>query len=442
MSVNASRSNLHQSIPNLKSPPSTHRIHNEDNRSGSFPSVNQHHPQNYPGPNYPNTNYHEPNRTYNTTPYQGQNMKDTNNYSGPQHNNYPNNVQHVHSNGQRQETENRYNNAGGGLLREDIVRQSQNARHEEIMRYLSTNNARINEQNRIQDNEMRVSKSDDMLKHPVNHQANDMMRYASSGNIRAHESSKVEIPLYRMKDEEELDMRMANNVRPQKLIDNSDLLKRKQQQQQQQRGPQTYQPNNQYYQHQQYYQQNNSPYSPTYNMQMAQNTQSMQNLTLNQQYPNYPNYHQQNQYYLPPTSQMNSPTSPTYKSPPVAPKPKKTEEPPELPPTSTHPLYSASSQDPPKMAFYPTTTSTSSGKTPRDPWAREEQERQAEARREASRQWQEQQIRELMSLPQRTPQQEEQLRVLQLEREFQRRAMEAAEQDDDDTEKVVGRNVL
>ncbi|XP_044268481.1 afadin isoform X2 [Tribolium madens] len=361
MSVTASRSNLHQSIPNLKSPPSTHRIHNEETRSGSYPSVNnQHHPQNYSGPNHP---YYyqrsdDPNRPYNTPP----------------------NVQHVHSNGQRQD----YNNVGGGLLREDMVRQSQNARHEEIMRYLSTNNARINEQNRVE--EMRVSKSDDMLKHPVNHQANDMMRYASSGNIRAHESSKVEIPLYRMKDEEELDMRMANNVRSQKFVGNA----------KQQRALQYQHPNNQYYN-------------------MVQNTQSMQNLNLNQ----YPYYY---------------PTSPTYKSPPVAPKPKKPDEPPELPPTSTHPLYSASSQDPPKMAFYPTSTIPST-KPPRDPWAREEQERQAEARREASRQWQEQQIRELMALPQRTPQQEEQLRVLQLEREFQRRAMEAAEQDDDDTEK-------
>nr|XP_008193036.1 PREDICTED: afadin isoform X6 [Tribolium castaneum] len=366
MSVNASRSNLHQSIPNLKSPPSTHRIHNEESRSGSYPSVNQqHHPQNYPGPNHPY--YYDPNR-----PPQAQPIT-----------NYPNNVQHVHSNGQRQD----YNNVGG-LLREDMVRQSQNARHEEIMRYLSTNNARINEQNRIE--EMRVSKSDDLLKH---HQANDLMKYASSGNIRAHESSKVEIPLYRMKDEEELDkdMRMANNVRSQKLVANA----------KQQRVMQYQHPNNQYY--------------APYHFQMAQNTQSMQNLNLNQY-----------QYY---------PTSPTYKSPPVAPKPsKRPDEPPELPPTSTHPLYSASSQDPPKMAFYPTSTVPST-KTPRDPWAREEQERQAEARREASRQWQEQQIRELMALPQRTPQQEEQLRVLQLEREFQRRAMEAAEQDDDDTEK-------
>lgn len=75
---------------------------------------------------------------------------------------------------------------------------------------------------------------------------------------------------------------------------------------------------------------------------------------------------------------------------------------------------------------------------PRDPWTREEQERQQEVRREAARQWQEQQIKELSTLSYRTPQQEEQLRVLNLEREFQRRALEAAEEDaDDDTEKVT-----
>lgn len=88
------------------------------------------------------------------------------------------------------------------------------------------------------------------------------------------------------------------------------------------------------------------------------------------------------------------------------------------------------------MAFYPGGMAPSKTQTPRDPWAREEQERQAEVRREQARQWQEQQIRELLSLAHRTPQQEEQLRVLQLEREFQRRAMEEADQDDDDTEKV------
>lgn len=50
--------NLHQSIPNLKSPASIHRLHQDDNRSGSYPSVNApHYPQhqNYQvqSPHYP-----------------------------------------------------------------------------------------------------------------------------------------------------------------------------------------------------------------------------------------------------------------------------------------------------------------------------------------------------------------------------------------------------
>lgn len=208
-----------------------------------------------------------------------------------------------------------------------------------------------------------------------------------------------------------------------------------------------------YYQQQQQYYQNQPAYSntqPNYHpqqqhhhqqqqqqQQMTHNTQSLQNLNLNQTYsPNQhpPNYQQQNNYQ----NNNNTPTSPGYlKNPPIAPKPlRKPDDPPELPPTSTHPLYSASSQDPPKMAFYPGGMAPSKTQTPRDPWAREEQERQAEMRREQARQRQEQQIRELLSLSHRTPQQEEQLRVWQLEREFQRRALEAAEQDDDDTEKV------
>lgn len=38
--ANQVRTNLHQSIPNLKSPPSVHRLHQEESRSGSFPTVN------------------------------------------------------------------------------------------------------------------------------------------------------------------------------------------------------------------------------------------------------------------------------------------------------------------------------------------------------------------------------------------------------------------
>lgn len=59
-----------------------------------------------------------------------------------------------------------------------------------------------------------------------------------------------------------------------------------------------------------------------------------------------------------------------------------------------------------------------------------------EARRIQARQWRDQQIQELGNLQQRTGQQEEQLRALRLEREFERRAQEA-EQDDEDADKVT-----
>ncbi|KAJ8948414.1 hypothetical protein NQ314_008408 [Rhamnusium bicolor] len=452
--TNPRPNNLHQSIPNLKSTPSTHRLHNEDSRAGSFPSVNH---QQY-GPNYGQnyghnqqymrqnqSNYTNPEEIskipYNS-PYSGQNLKENQSYPSQTHNSnlsYPNSVQqplHINPNNQRQEErpqDIRYNNTGGGLLREDVFRQSQNSRHEEMMRYPSQGNIRISEAHHSdinRHNEMRTSKSEDMLKH---HAQGDMMRYASSGNIRANESNKVDIPQLRQNPEHIQQHRLSNEDRhlrgAAKLAEMSEEVRRRQNRILSQPYGQQQHPNSsQYYQQQQYY-----------NHMMSQNAQSMQNLNLSQQHTPHnqvnPSYHpQQNAYIQQHQNIANTPVSPTYKSPPVAPKPARKDDLPELPPTSTHPLYSASSQDPPKMAFYPT-GGTQSSKPPRDPWAREEQERQQEARREAARQWQEQQIRELASLQYRTPQQEEQLRVLQLEREFQRRAMEASEQEDDDTEK-------
>lgn len=58
-----------------------------------------------------------------------------------------------------------------------------------------------------------------------------------------------------------------------------------------------------------------------------------------------------------------------------------------------------------------------------------------EARRIQARQWRDQQIQELGSLQGRSSQQDEQLRALKLEREFERRAQEA-EQEDEDADKV------
>lgn len=54
-----------------------------------------------------------------------------------------------------------------------------------------------------------------------------------------------------------------------------------------------------------------------------------------------------------------------------------------------------------------------------------------EARRLAARVWRDKQIGALQSLEQRSPQQEQQLRALTLERDFQRRAQEAQTEEDD-----------
>ncbi|XP_012261310.2 uncharacterized protein LOC105689112 isoform X3 [Athalia rosae] len=123
------------------------------------------------------------------------------------------------------------------------------------------------------------------------------------------------------------------------------------------------------------------------------------------------------------------------------------ESPPPPPPnTSTHPLYSkqpdsryaASMGEPPRGSYYPATGPTQQPRqyqySATNPWQREEREKEQARRREAARQWRDHQIAELSALPNRTPQQEEQLRALQLERDFQRRAEEAANQQDDDEE--------
>ncbi|KAK5646541.1 hypothetical protein RI129_005005 [Pyrocoelia pectoralis] len=453
--------NLNQSIPNLKSS-SVHRVHTEDTRSGSFPLVNQHgghnqqyihHNQNYggQGPNYAgtnqiysgqvqNSNYPSPNysRTHEDVNhkhslYTNQSrITDINSsYSSPNQNspNYQGNMQHM--NGPRQE-ENvkspdvRYNT---GLLREDVLRQSHINRSEEMMRYPTSNNSRIQEaqiqQNRMQEAEMRTSRSEDMLRqHTL--QQNEISRYASSGNIRNQELTRNDISQSRQ-TEQQLQHRLSNDDRKDlrgqaKLAEMGEEVRRRQNRV---LPPPHQQPPPTGYYSQHYNQQQN------YHSQMASNAQHLQNLNLTQHSqpthsPTYPTYN---------TSQPNSPTSPNYpKSPPLAPKPfRKQDDPPDPPPTNTHPLYTASLQDPPKMSFYPNSNVSNKGPA-RDPWAREEQERQAEVRREQARQWQEHQIRELLSLSHRTSQQDEQLRVLQLEREFQRRALEAAEQDDEDTE--------
>ncbi|XP_055526190.1 afadin isoform X3 [Wyeomyia smithii] len=120
---------------------------------------------------------------------------------------------------------------------------------------------------------------------------------------------------------------------------------------------------------------------------------------------------------------------------------------PPLPPTNTHPLFKTapstsnnstvnaySSSDPPKVGFYPTMPTQSKNIAPgSNPWEREEKEKETEIRREQIRAWRDQQIAELQSMPQRSPQQDEQLRTLMLERDFEKRAMEEDTDFDNDT---------
>nr|CAD7399380.1 unnamed protein product [Timema cristinae] len=127
--------------------------------------------------------------------------------------------------------------------------------------------------------------------------------------------------------------------------------------------------------------------------------------------------------------------------------------PPPPPPTSTHPLYqssqkvppqtgySASMGEPPKGTYYPASTPQGSANqqpirqyqfNATNPWEREEREKEQQRRRDAARAWRDHQIAELSNLSQRSPQQEEQLRALKLEKEFQKRAEEAAHQDEDE----------
>lgn len=62
-------------------------------------------------------------------------------YPSPTQNNsanYPSSIQqplHINPNSRQDDRQEvRYNNVGGGLLREDVFRQSQNSRHDEMMR--------------------------------------------------------------------------------------------------------------------------------------------------------------------------------------------------------------------------------------------------------------------------------------------------------------------
>ncbi|KAB7505955.1 hypothetical protein Anas_00438 [Armadillidium nasatum] len=102
--------------------------------------------------------------------------------------------------------------------------------------------------------------------------------------------------------------------------------------------------------------------------------------------------------------------------------------PPPPPPTSTHPLVQAGTR---------TTQSSAFGKTVpgiRGPWDRDEKEKYENRKREAARRWRDEQIATLENMGTKTPQEEERMNTLKLEREFQRRAEERLKGDEDEEE--------
>ncbi|XP_065164325.1 afadin isoform X5 [Atheta coriaria] len=358
---------LHQSIPNLKhqAMQQSQRMH-DANTSASYPNVNNHNQT--MSPTYSNQEHHEPDAVRHMASY-----GNIPNYNSPsmsvrsQEPMSPTSSLKQPINVNIQQRQDEYSHyTGSGLLKErDDSNNYNNQNH--IQRKLPLHHM----QQQMQYH------PDEYYRNDVGHQ--DIARYPSSGNIRnMHDAQHWED---------------KNSLRGQaKMAEMSEEVRRR-------------------------HMMNKSQSS--HELQLIQNTKSMQNLHLT---------HQQS---VPPMIYNNY----NNKFPPVAPKPSKKQEDliPEPPPTSTHPLYMASTQDPPKMTYCP---NPGVSKTARDPWIREEQEKQEQQRRELSRQWQEQQIKDLSLMAQRTQHQEEQLRVLQFEREFQRRAQEAAELDEDDnTEK-------
>ncbi|XP_013177588.1 PREDICTED: afadin-like [Papilio xuthus] len=153
----------------------------------------------------------------------------------------------------------------------------------------------------------------------------------------------------------------------------------------------------------------------------------------------YHNQHQQPQRYdwHPP-----GPPSPQRSQPPVAPKPQgarrsETEDEQIQQLQQSHSTttvqpederYVASALEPPAVSVYPAGGSAGAGGAARqqpahNPWQREERERQAEARRVQARARRDATIAQLLALgASRTPVQNQQLRALQLERDFERRA--------------------
>ncbi|XP_037027430.1 afadin isoform X3 [Bradysia coprophila] len=141
--------------------------------------------------------------------------------------------------------------------------------------------------------------------------------------------------------------------------------------------------------------------------------------------------------------------SPVKQLPPTAPKPQnlrqtqmfKEELSPPLPPTATHPLFTPTSSAGQNPAMNQNLNAFGAAPQPQpqkqfhgsNPWEREEREKEQQLRRDQVRQWRDLQISELSGQQHRTHSEDEQLKALVLERDFERRAQETDEQDDNNS---------
>lgn len=105
-----------------------------------------------------------------------------------------------------------------------------------------------------------------------------------------------------------------------------------------------------------------------------------------------------------------------------------------MPSSQQNSTLSYSAADAPKAGFYPNQQHPHAKNSSSNPWEREEREKEVELRREQMRHWRDQQIVELSLLPSRSPQQEEQLKTLVLERDFERRAQEEENEEENDAQ--------
>ncbi|XP_065078270.1 afadin isoform X2 [Ochlerotatus camptorhynchus] len=174
---------------------------------------------------------------------------------------------------------------------------------------------------------------------------------------------------------------------------------------------------------------------------------SMQQQQQQQQQSQHPGYSGASPHPSTPISSHKQLPPTTAPKPQIRPGMPSDQDQPPLPPSATHPMFKTvpassstigtySTSEPAKVGFYPPAVPTQNKNVivpGSNPWEREEKEKETELRREHIRGWRDQQIAELQILSHRTPPQDDLLRTLMLERDFERRAMEEDQDFDNDS---------